>query len=243
MRHFRPALHAVGELVWPRTCLLCDAGMPPEPSPLCLCPSCQSALTADSFSTCSRCASSIGPHVPNVVGCTRCANEKYHFKSAQRLGVYDGVLRDAILKSKNPGQEILAETMGLLWGEHSRSRLLQSNPQIIVPVPLHWRRRWERGFNQSESVARGLSVALKLPLSCWAVRRVRATLSQTTQTPAERRKNVVGAFRSGGFATVKNLRILLIDDVLTTGATSEAVTQALLAAGAARVDVAVLAHR
>lgn len=240
---FRTALHAVGELVWPRNCLVCDAGMPADPSYHCLCPSCTSALISDSFSTCSRCASSIGPHVPTAVECSRCSNEKYHFKSAQRLGVYDGVLRDAILKSKNPGQEILAETMGLLWGEQFRSRLLQSAPQIIVPVPLHWRRRWERGFNQSESVARGLSVALKLPLSCWAVRRVRATPSQTSQTPTERRKNVIGAFRSGGFATVKDLRILLVDDVLTTGATSEAVTLALLAAGAAQVDVAVLAHR
>ena len=75
------------------------------------------------------------------------------------------------------------------------------------------------------------------------MRRVRATPSQTSQTPTERRKNVIGAFRSGGFATVKDLRILLVDDVLTTGATSEAVTLALLAAGAAQVDVAVLAHR
>ncbi len=243
MRLVRSALHALGEPVWPRDCLLCDAPLPPEPSPVCLCPACQTALGSDAFPTCPRCASSLGPHVPSDAGCARCRNEKYSFASAQRLGVYDGLLREAILRIKNPRQETLAETLGLFWGECGRRRLLASNPQLLVPVPLHWRRRWSRGFNQSESVARGLSASLGLPLSTWAVRRVRPTPSQTTQTPPQRRKNVAGAFRPSGLSLVKGLRILLIDDVLTTGATSEGVAVALLAGGAAQVDVAVLAHR
>ena len=181
--------------------------------------------------------------MPLTGDCPNCRNEKYHFASAQRLGVYDGRLRDAILKVKNPHQEMLAETLGLFWSEHARSKLLQSNPQVLIPVPLHWRRRWARGFNQSESLARGLGLALKLPVLTWAVRRVRATPVQTSQTPADRRKNVVGAFRALRLSPVKDLRILLVDDVLTTGATSEAVTLALLEGGAAQVDVAVLAHR
>ncbi len=242
MRILRSALHSLGELVWPRDCLLCHAAMPPEPAPICLCPACRVVLGTDPFWTCSRCASNIGPHVPNTGHCSRCEKEKYHFASAQRLGMYDGALRDAILTIKNPGQELLAESLGLFWGEHARMRLLQSHPQMLVPVPLHWRRRWERGYNQSESLARGLGLALGLPVGTWSVRRIRPTPSQTTQTPAERRKNVVGAFGGGRFARVKGLRILLIDDVLTTGATADAVTTALLAVGAARVDVAVLAH-
>jgi len=243
MGTLRTAIHALGELVWPRVCLLCDAAMPPEPSPVCLCPACQTALDSDAFSTCSRCASSIGPHVPVSDRCPRCEKENYRFASAQRLGVYDGPLREAVLSMKNPNQEALAETLGLFWGEQSRARLLASKPQLLVPVPLHWRRRWERGYNQSEGLARGMGLALGLPVASWAVRRIRPTPSQTTQTPAERRKNVVGAFAGTRFARVEGLRILLIDDVLTTGATSDAVTEVLLAAGAARVDVAVLAHR
>lgn len=243
MRIARSALHALGELIWPRDCLLCDAPLLLEPSPVCLCPKCRIELTTDPFATCPRCASSIGPHVPLTGDCPRCRNEVYHFASARRLGVYDGALRDAILKMKNPRQETLAETLGILWGEQARPRLLLSNPQVIVPVPLHWRRRWERGSNQCESLARGLGLALKLQVKTWAIRRIRATSIQTTQTPAERRKNVVGAFRSGRLSSVKDLRVLLIDDVLTTGATCEAVTLALLAGGAAQVDVAVLAHR
>ncbi len=243
MRIVRSAIHSLGELVWPRDCLLCDAAMPAEPSPICLCPSCRTALGTDAFSTCTRCASSLGAHVPDADGCPRCRNEKYHFASAQRLGVYDGRLRDAVLKIKNPGQETLAETLGFFWGEHSRDRLKQSAPKVVVPVPLHWRRRWSRGFNQSESLARGVAAALGLPIAVWAVGRIRATPSQTTQTPAERKTNVVGAFAEGPWSRVKGSRILLIDDVLTTGATSDAVTVALLASGAARVDVAVLAHR
>jgi len=243
MRIARSALHAVGELIWPRDCLLCDAAMPPGPTAVCICPSCKTELTTDTFATCPRCASSIGPHVPFTGNCPSCRNEEYHFASAQRLGVYDGRLRDAILKIKNPHREALAETLGILWGERSKLRLLQSNPQVLVPVPLHWGRRWSRGFNQSESVARGLGLALELPISTWAVRRTRATPTQTTQTPAERRRNVVGAFLAGRVRAVKGVRILLIDDVMTTGATCEAVTLALLGVGAAQVDVAVLAHR
>ena len=121
MRPARSALHALGELVWPRDCLLCGAAMPAGPSPVSLCPDCKTALGTDPFSTCTRCASSIGPHVPSAVGCARCEKEKYHFASAQRLGVYDGRLRDAVLKIKNPQQEALAETLGLFWGEQSRT--------------------------------------------------------------------------------------------------------------------------
>ncbi len=239
----RSALHALGELIWPRVCLLCDTALPPEPSPVCLCQACRAALGSDPFSTCTRCASSIGPHVPDADGCPRCRSEKYHFASAQRLGIYDGLLRDAVLKIKNPGQEMLAETLGLFWGEHSRTRLMQSGPQCVIPVPLHWRRRWARGFNQAESLARGVGLALGIPIVTRGVRRIRPTPSQTSQTPAERRKNVVGAFSAGYSTRVKGSRVLLIDDVLTTGATSDAVTNALLACGAVRVDVAVLAHR
>ena len=239
----RSALHSLGELVWPRDCLLCDAAMPPEPSSVCLCPACRTAIGSDPFSTCPRCASSIGPHIPDSEDCPRCRTEKFHFASAQRLGVYDGRLRDAVLKIKNPGQEMLAESLGLFWGGRSRDRLLHSDPQVVVPVPLHWRRRWSRGFNQSDSLARGVATALNLPMAVGALRRIRATPSQTSQTPAERRKNVVGAFAAGPWTRVKRSRILLIDDVLTTGATSDAATVALLASGAAQVDVAVLAHR
>ncbi len=243
MRFARSAIHALGELVWPTACLLCGGPLPAEPSSVSLCPACKIALGTDPFSTCTRCASSIGPHVPSAESCGRCEKEKYHFASAQRLGVYDGLLREAVLKIKNPQQEVLAETLGLFWGEHSRARLLQSMPQCLIPVPLHWGRRWTRGFNQSESLARGLSLALELPIARWAVRRIRPTPSQTTQTPSERRKNVMGAFQHTRFSNLRDMRVLLIDDVLTTGATSDAVTTALLASGVAQVDVAVLAHR
>lgn len=243
MHFVRSAIHALGELVWPTVCLLCGRPMPAEPSSVSLCPDCKTALGTDPFSTCTRCASSIGPHVPSAESCGRCEKEKYRFASAQRLGVYDGLLRDAVLKIKNPQQEALAETLGLFWGEHCRARLLQSMPQCLIPVPLHWRRRWMRGFNQSESLARGLSLALELPMRTWAVRRNRPTLSQTTQTHSERRKNVLGAFQHTSFSNLRDMRVLLIDDVLTTGATSDAVTTALLASGVAQVDVAVLAHR
>lgn len=242
MPPWRHAVRAVGDWIWPPACALCDADIPDSESELALCPACSTALGSDSLPTCRRCSSSIGPHVPND-GCSRCEKEKYPFASAQRLGVYDSVLRDAILKIKNPGGDNLAETLGLFWGRHAPLRLLESKPQAVVAVPLHWRRRWQRGFNQSESVGLGLSLALELPLLRWVVRRYRPTPSQVNLQPAERRRNVIDAFQPLIGTNVRGLRVLLIDDVLTTGATSAAVSRVLLDSGAAQVDVAVLAHR
>lgn len=110
-------------------------------------------------------------------------------------------------------------------------------------MPLHWWRRWERGYNQSAAIARGIAVRLGVRCQPNALVRVRPTPQQRTRSASERRENVKGAFRLSRFARVRNERVLLVDDVLTTGATADAATGVLLAGGAAQVTVAVIAHR
>jgi len=159
------------------------------------------------------------------------------------MNLYDGKMRDAILRMKHLQGEVLAETLGLLWSSTKLDTLKQSDPQVIVPIPLHRWRRWQRGYNQSEALARGLAIGMRIPLNRWVLRRIRPTPPQTAMTADGRRKNVLDAFQTTRLTSVAGLRILLVDDVLTTGATADAAATVLRAAGAAQVHVAVLAHR
>jgi ComF family protein len=164
----------------------------------------------------------------------------FHFESVLRLGPYDGLLRDVVLRLKHANGEGLAELVGALWAEHAAPRLRQLGADVVIPVPLHWWRRLQRGYNQSESLARALADHLQLPCRPRWLRRFRHTPRQTVQTPAQRWDNVRGVFRAR--PQVKGKTVLLIDDVLTTGGTASEAARALRAAGASRVVVAVLAH-
>lgn len=234
------AASALLELVWPSACLVCDVPTPPgEP----LCPDCDAKLTTDPGEKCPRCATDVGPFTDLSLGCPRCRNAGLHFAGATRLGLYAGALRDAVLRMKDQSGELLAGHLGERFARVRQGELSRDHPQIVVPVPLHWRRRWGRGYNQAEEVARGLARGLALP--CWprCLARTRPTPSQATQSPTERRANLKGAFRARPSHPVRGLRVLLVDDVLTTGATADAASVALLEAGAAQVHLAALAHR
>jgi ComF family protein len=111
-----------------------------------------------------------------------------------------------------------------------------------MPVPLHWWRRWRRGYNQSESLARGLVRRLRLSCRVDVLCRRKNTPRQVQQTPAQRRENVRKAFHARPDPTIRGKTVLLVDDVLTTGSTASEAARALRTAGAARVFVAVLAH-
>lgn len=236
------AWFAVTDLIWPRTCLVCDEPLD-EPGEWCVCPACTSAITTDPHAVCPRCASTVGPHTDLSAGCHRCRGERYRFSTVTRLGVYDGSLRTAVLRAKMPSGDGLAEILGTLFARNCREQLLARGPQLVVPVPLHWTRWWDRRHNQAEGIARGLAWELGLPMARRLLRRVRGTPKQSTLTPADRRRNLVGAFRPRTGANVKGLRVLLVDDVLTTGATADAAAVAVRAAEAAQVHVAVLSHR
>jgi ComF family protein len=117
----------------------------------------------------------------------------------------------------------------------------QERFDLLIPMPLHWRRRWKRGFNQSELLARRVAQSVRVPLSS-ALQRRRATRPQAGLTNAQRRQNLAGAFQVRKHSSVEDKHVLLIDDVLTTGATVNAAAAALKRAGARRVTVLTLAR-
>jgi ComF family protein len=147
---------------------------------------------------------------------------------------YDDISRSIALRLKYGRKTALARTMsrymGPLIGE------LPSNA-LFVPVPLHRRRLWSRGFNQSAIVARELSRRTGIPVKVDALKRVRATPQLKGMAVRERRRTVAGAFRANPVAELRGRSVILVDDVLTTGSTANACARVLKRAGAERVDL------
>ena len=241
--HARTLAAGLSDLLWPRSCLVCDRRIDALSPAGCVCEACRQALTSDRAETCPRCASTVGPFTDTTGGCVQCRGVSYRFDRAVRLGAYDGLLREAVLRLKHEAGEPLAEELGGLLAASRCEELRYLSVDVVVPVPLHWRKRWLRGYNQSAAVARGVADALGVPFRPAWLTRTRPTVSQTTRSPTMRWENVRGAFRARAGAAVRGVRVLLIDDVLTTGATASSAAGALRDAGAAQVAVAVLAHR
>ncbi|PPK99635.1 ComF family protein [Parapedobacter indicus] len=134
--------------------------------------------------------------------------------------------------------------IGTLLGEKYGAVLLETTPfaeaEVIVPVPLHPKKLRKRGYNQSAYFAQGLSRSMQKP-TAECLTRHRATQSQTTKTRYERYKNMEAAFRLNDAAVIAGKHVLLVDDVLTTGATLEACAEALLAGGALNVNCVTIA--
>ncbi len=236
----REAATGLVQLLYPACCHLCGNLLAPEAR--FLCPACRTGLLNDPLPACPRCAGTIGPFAETAGGCVNCKDESFAFDAALRLGPYDGVLRDAVLRLKHHSGEVFAEILGDLWAERDGARFRALAPDAVVPVPLHWWRRFRRGYNQSASLARGIAKYLQIPCFPSWLRRSRNTPVQTARSAAGRRENVRGAFRARAAARLKGRTVLLVDDVMTTGATAHEAARALRAAGAARVVVAALAR-
>jgi ComF family protein len=155
---------------------------------------------------------------------------------------FDDVARALVHGLKYGDRLDLAPMMGR-WVSHAGREIL-ADADALVPVPLHWRRLWARRFNQSAMLAAAISAESGVPIAAGALKRVKPTAQQVGLTRSERASNVQGAFRvpETGKAAVTGRRLVLIDDVLTSGATVDGCARALLRAGAANVDVLIFAR-
>jgi ComF family protein len=177
-------------------------------------------------------------------GCARCHTRNYYFESATALGVYQGALRLAVRRMKRPAFEPLTYAVGNLLSERVADWTSGAPVDLVVPVPMHWTRRMLRGANTAEvladAVARGLGVESRSRLVICG----RVTKKQGLLAPAERFANVRQAFRmaknGAKNSAVAGARILVVDDVMTTGATASEVARVLRRAQAASVRVAVV---
>jgi len=174
--------------------------------------------------------------------CAACLAKPRAFDAARAACLYDETSRDPILKLKHADRLDLAPMLAR-WISRTARELIEE-ADAIVPAPLHPLRLLRRRYNQAAEIARPLAALTGTPYLPDALVRRRATASQAGRSGSGRKRNVAGAFEvpEARRKQVEGLRILLIDDVLTTGATAEGCARALKAAGAARVDLAVVAR-
>jgi ComF family protein len=237
----RQLLAGLADLVYPPVCLLCGKAST-DHAAVGFCAECTRDLTADSSEICPRCGTSVGPHALLAERCTICKGEVFHFERVFRLGRYEGKRREAILAIKHQRCEALAEALGQLWAETRAGELVAESVDAVVPVPLHWLRWWQRGYNQAEAVACVVARSIHRPCHTRCLWRRRHTPPQASQSATDRRQHLRGAFRASLPKELMKKSILLVDDVLTTGSTCNDAARALRAAGAGRVLVAVLAR-
>lgn len=174
--------------------------------------------------------------------CALCRSGLRGFDAAYCFGSYEGALRELIHLFKYDKIKSLVDPLGRLLAS---ALPLDERFDAVAPVPLHWLRQWHRGFNQSELLARRIARRCGVPLVL-ALRRRRSTTAQAGLSNTRRRQNVSGAFAVPAGdrwrAEIRSKRILLIDDVMTTGSTAAACAFALKRAGAARVALLTLAR-
>lgn len=174
--------------------------------------------------------------------CAACLAKPRAFDAARAACLYDETSRDPILQLKHADRVDLAPMLAR-WLSRAARELIEE-ADAIAPVPLHPLRLLHRRYNQAAEIARPLSVMTGTPYLPDALVRRRDTATQAGKSGSGRKRNVAAAFEvpAGRWKQVEGLRILLVDDVLTTGATAEGCARALKAAGAARVDLAVVAR-
>lgn len=176
---------------------------------------------------------------PAETFCPACATLLEPAASTGAVFEYGGPVADAIHRLKYGGRSDLATRLGRLMAAEART--CGGDLDAVVPVPLHWRRRRSRGFDQAALLARSIAATLRIPARLRGLQRTRATRSQVDLPPAARRRNVAGAFRVHRLRG--EARVLLVDDVRTTGATLASATVALRAGGVSEARTLVLATR
>ena len=226
-------------LLLPWRCIACGVSVE---GPGALCPDCWSGIAFIAPPLCACCGYPFPYEVGASALCASCVAHPPHFERARAVFAYDDGSRGPVLAFKHADRIDAAPAFGQ-WLKRAGAELLADDP-LILPVPLHRTRLMTRRYNQSAELARALSAASGATCVPDLLVRTRRTPSQGGLSASGRRRNVQGAFalRPGMEARIQGRRMLLIDDVFTTGATADACARALRRAGSGPVDVLTLAR-
>ena len=234
---WRPWIAAALDLVFPPLCPVCE-GMLGTDRRDPLCGACWEGLERIAPPWCRCCGAPLG-----IEGlCGACRSRRPRFAYARAALLYGGLAREAIHAFKFGGRRGLAYPLGDLLAGLGVSALPGAAPEVLVPVPLHPRRARERGYNQALLLARRVERAWGVPAAANALQRVAPTQPQTDLDAAARRRNVRGAFAVRRPELVAGRHVVLVDDVLTTGATAGECARSLIRAGARTVGVITVAR-
>lgn len=220
------------DLVLPPRCVACGMIVPADGG---FCGDCWTGLRFLTPPMCAYCGEPFELPADPAALCGACLADRPRF-GARAAVAYEGAARDVVLGLKHSDREHLAGAMARQMVRAAGDRL---DGALLVPVPLHRWRLWRRGYNQAALIARAVAKASGAELAVDALRRVKATPPSQGMNRAQRARNVRGAFQASPTWKPKLVgrRIILVDDVLTTGATADACARVLLRAGAADVNL------
>lgn len=231
------------DILYPKFCLICHSRVKDNDLDNLVCLNCWSKIKKNVPPFCRRCGRNIkdNPILKNI--CGQCQRIDFGFDRALSPCRYEGVLKELISQFKYQGKDYLGRTLSRLLIDFVREYNLELNLfDVIMPVPLHKRKLREREFNQAQILSEFLASKLNMELSKEELMRIRDTSTQTDLTDRMRWINVKDSFTVKKENNLKRKNILLIDDVLTTGATCSEAARVLKEAGAAVVFVLTLAN-
>ena len=195
------------------------------------CPDCWKQVEFLGDGGCATCG--IPLQATDAETCAACIARPPRIARSRAAVAYGELPRSLAIRLKYGRKVAIARTMA----RYMAPLVSRADDAVLVPVPLHRARLWQRGFNQSALVARELARRLSIPSNATSLRRVKRTPPLKGMSPLQRRKTVAGAFKVPDKSAVAGKTIILVDDVLTTGSTAEACARALKQAGAARVEL------
>lgn len=206
------------------------------------CAACWQELAIASRLQCDFCGAEMRAANPLGGGCWLCRNARLRFDRAICLGNYDGLLRDLVIQMKNQHVDHVAVRLAHLMAWKLRQQFWAKRIDLIVPVPTFWKRRLKRGFCAAELLAETIARETGVKSSRSHVHFIRQTEKQGRLSIAKRRKNIVGALEVNSRHDIRDKIILIVDDVMTSGATVSELAKVLKKQGAAAVFVAVVAR-
>lgn len=217
------------DLLYPRRCPVCHDIV--QPGRKMICDNCAKKLPFVQGKVCERCGK---PVEETVALCFDCQKLEHHFDRGLGVFLYDDIMRKSMHFFKYQGRIEYAEFYARAAWLRSRKVLNCWKPEVIVPIPVHKARYRERGYNQAEVIAEKLSALTGIPVETGYMIRKENTKAQKDLTPEERRENLQSAFALGKVKVHHN-RILLLDDIYTTGSTMDAVSKLLKQGGAKEI--------
>ena len=234
--------HRALDLLFPPCCAYCRRDLQQDSCRQQLCSECRSTLLPPADSRCGKCGELVVHDGRISDECPRCRDRGYSFDAVSPLGSYQAEHRNAILRMKHFHEQPLAAAVGGLLAERLGESLAEKRPDITVPMPTHWWRRMSRGTSSPEVMAEVVAINLGVPWTSRLLKCRRKTKKQSLLSPDQRRRNVQGAFGIGSERNIAGLHVVLVDDVVTTGATASEAARILRRAGASRITVAVVAR-
>ena len=237
----KSVIGAIRDCIYPPFCFLCDTYCSSDDEAG-ICADCLSQVHYIHKPLCSKCGKPFGHEFDKNYLCGDCLSNQRYFSRARAVGLYKGILRNAVHLLKYQLNHALATPLGILMSYRMEKLIGEFHFQAVVPVPLHPIRLRERGFNQALSLARFVSRFHSIPLDRNNLVRARWTHTQVGLSERERKENVKGAFVVKKERNFQNKHILLVDDVYTNGSTVDECAKVLLNGGARTVQILTLAR-